>query len=86
MATDQKTIDELRARARADVAGLPPMDVPAVAKKPPVAHCNSCHAPIWWRLNPSGKRQPMDYDLVTAMPTDMPHHATCKDRDKWRRK
>jgi hypothetical protein len=49
-----------------------------------LSRCRSCQAPIWWRKNPSGKRQPMDYDLVTNTETDSPHHATCRDRDRWR--
>ena len=50
-----------------------------------IQRCRSCQAPIWWRKGPSGKRQPMDYDLVTNTETDMPHHATCPERHKWRR-
>jgi hypothetical protein len=48
-----------------------------------MGRCRSCQAPIWWRKNPSGKRQPMDYDLVTNTQTDMPHHATCPERGHW---
>jgi hypothetical protein len=50
-----------------------------------IARCRSCQAPIWWRRNPSGRAQPMDYDLVTNSPTDMPHHAMCRSAAEWRR-
>lgn len=52
--------------------------------QPDLSRCRSCGAPIWWRKNPSGKFQPMDYDLTTNQATDMPHHATCPERDRWR--
>lgn len=45
--------------------------------------CRSCGKPIWWRVNPSGKRQPMDYDLEHDVPTEMPHHATCPQARVW---
>jgi len=51
----------------------------------PVSHCRGCNQAIWWRLNPSGKRQPMDYDLVTGQPTQTPHHATCPQVQRFRR-
>lgn len=42
-----------------------------------MSRCKSCGAPLWWRVNPSGKRQPMNVDLVTGTDTQTPHHATC---------
>jgi hypothetical protein len=70
----------LRERARAEISTLPPTEYPTSTKKPAVARCSSCQAPVWWRHNPSGKWQPMNYDLVTAHPTSEPHHATCAAR------
>jgi hypothetical protein len=52
----------------------------------PPTHCRSCNALIWWRVNPSGKRQPFDYDSVTHEYTSMPHHATCPQGADWRNK
>jgi hypothetical protein len=50
-----------------------------------MARCRSCQAPIWWRLNPSGKRQPLDFDMVVGQPTQTPHHATCPSAQQWRK-
>jgi len=77
-------IERLRAEAHARAEALPQIDYPR--GKPELRRCRSCLAPIWWRLNPSGKWQPMDYDLVTAQPSDTPHHATCRDRERWRKR
>jgi hypothetical protein len=49
-------------------------------------HCRSCNAWIWWRINPSGRRQPFDYDAVTREHTTMPHHATCPQGREWQNK
>jgi len=49
-----------------------------------IARCRSCAAPIWWRKNPSGKAQPMDFDLATMTRTETPHHATCPMAKEWR--
>jgi hypothetical protein len=54
---------------------------PPMNREPALSRCRSCQAPIWWRKNPSGKRQPMDYDLVTNSRTGVPHHATCAARE-----
>jgi hypothetical protein len=51
----------------------------------PMSRCRSCQRPIWWRVNPSGKRQPMDYDLVANQPAQSPHHATCPLVQEWRK-
>jgi hypothetical protein len=46
------------------------------------SRCRSCAALIWWRVNDSGRRQPFDW---VDGPTEVPHHATCPDRQQWRR-
>jgi len=51
----------------------------------PPTHCRSCGAWIWWRINPSGKKQPFDYDKEHEEPTGMPHHATCPQGRQWQR-
>lgn len=81
---DPATVEALRAQARAETNSLPDTTYPTV--RPPVARCRSCHRPVWWRVNPSGKKQPMDYDLVTATATQTPHHATCPNAADWRRR
>lgn len=50
-----------------------------------VNHCRSCNALIWWRINPTGARQPFDYDAVNRRGTEMPHHATCPQGREWQR-
>jgi len=50
-----------------------------------IAHCRSCLKPIWWRVNPSGKRQPMNIDPETNQATQTPHHATCPSVQQWRK-
>ena len=49
-----------------------------------IARCRSCAKPIWWQVNKSGKRQPMDYDMTQNQPTTMPHHATCPQALRWK--
>ena len=49
-------------------------------------HCRSCNAMIWWKINPSGRRQPFDYDEETNEYLTMPHHATCPQGREWQRK
>jgi hypothetical protein len=53
---------------------------------PAPTHCRSCGALIWWRVNPSGARQPFNWDASRLSPTDVPHHATCPDGRAWRRR
>lgn len=53
---------------------------------PTISTCRSCGAAVWWRVNPSGARQPFDYDLRNRAPTDMPHHATCPQGREWSRR
>jgi hypothetical protein len=48
--------------------------------------CRSCGASIWWRVNPSGARQPFDYSPRHRMGTLMPHHATCPQGREWQRR
>lgn len=55
------------------------------SKERPV-HCRSCNAMIWWKINPSGRRQPFDYDEETNEYLTMPHHATCPQGREWQRK
>lgn len=50
-----------------------------------LSYCRSCGKAIWWRVNPSGKRQPMDV-AADGKPSDMPHHATCPSAAEWRKK
>jgi hypothetical protein len=51
-----------------------------------VNRCRSCGALIYWRVNPSGARQPFDWDARQRMPTTMPHHATCPQGREWQRR
>ena len=52
----------------------------------PPARCRSCGALIWWRVNPSGRRQPFDWDTANNLPTEIPHHSTCPDGRAWQRR
>jgi hypothetical protein len=55
------------------------------ARPDAIPRCRSCSAPVWWRRNPSGKYQPMDFDLLTNSRTSVPHHATCPSVNSWRK-
>ena len=48
-------------------------------------YCRSCGAAVWWKVNPSGARQPFDFDVQKRVPTEMPHHATCPQGREWQR-
>lgn len=82
---DPSTVEALRAEARARIADRPSSS-PSPVGRPAVKHCASCSAAIWWRLNPNGKPQPMNYNLVTGTPLQESHFVTCPERDKWRKR
>jgi hypothetical protein len=54
------------------------------ARPDAIPRCRSCSAPVWWRRNPTGKYQPMDFDLLTNSRTSVPHHVTCPTVTIWR--
>ena len=75
------------ARGNAEAAAMPILaHVGEVVEPRDVNNCRSCGAMIWWRVNPSGARQPFDYDVANRMGTTMPHHATCPQGREWRRR
>lgn len=70
--------------ADAQVSRSHEVDRPLVLPDPrEVNRCRSCNALVWWRVNPSGARQPFDWDIKSRSKTDMPHHATCPQGRAW---
>jgi hypothetical protein len=70
----------------AQVSRTREVDRPLVLPDPrEVNRCRSCGAPVWWRINPSGARQPFDWDVKNRAKTDMPHHATCPQGKAWQK-
>jgi len=61
------------------------VDAPLDVDPRDVGTCRSCGAAIWWRVNPSGARQPFDYDPNHRKGTLMPHHATCPQGRAWQK-
>jgi hypothetical protein len=67
-----------------------------------IQKCRSCGADIVWAVTPSGARQPLDAKpdkrialemsddgappLARIVNTYTPHHATCPDAERWRKR